>query len=589
MPKKDMTSIQALGVDPVLMEVILNAFMTLCDESQAILVRSAYSTNIKERKDCSVFLLDGDGQPFCGGLYTGGQYTGAGYGPVGARILEKYAGDLEEGDVFVMNDPYLGGPTHMPDMSFLKPVFYEGELMCFVCNQGHWADVGGKTPAQGVVGDATEIYQEGLRLPPVALYKSGRLREDIQEIMLANMRGAYERAADIRAHLAALRIAEQRVHELAQKHGGDQVKRHMQALVDYSEIKVRQAILIAPEGTWSATDYIDDDLESNEPIPVKVTVTIEHKPLPHITANFIGSGPPARWGVNVAYHGTWQATLGVFRNLLNPSIPINAGFLKAFTVTVPDHSLVNAKPPNPVGARTETTYLVKDVILASMTQAFPHRVRGPWHGVHGVGFSNREGHPYFIHYQTVGGGGGARTFKDGIDSVHEVLNLPAEPMEMQYPLRGLRLEYIQDSEGAGKFRGGVGVRLDWEVLEDVHLATHSSRHTIPAPGVAGGGNGGLSKLVLNYDSPEPVVLPRETTNYPLKKGDVVTVFAGGGAGYGNPIERDPQAVLKDVRNEKVSPQRAREIYGVSIDTIKWTVLEEETSQLRSRASGSQRA
>ena len=135
----------------------------------------------------------------------------------------------------------------------------------------------------------------------------------------------------------------------------------------------------------------------------------------------------------------------------------------------------------------------------------------------------------------------------------------------------------------------MGVRLDWEVLEDVHLATHSSRHTIPAPGVAGGGNGGLSKLALNYDSPSPVVLPRETTNYPLKKGDVVTVFAGGGAGYGNPIERDPQAVLKDVRNEKVSPQRAREIYGVSIDTIKWTVLEEETSQLRSRASGSQRA
>ncbi len=571
------------------MEVILNAFMTLCDESQAILVRSAYSTNIKERKDCSVFLLDSDGQPFCGGLYTGGQYTGAGYGPVGARVLEKYAGELEEGDVFVLNDPYLGGPTHLPDMSFLKPVFYEGELMCFVCNQGHWADVGGKAPAQGVVGDATEIYQEGLRLPPVALYKGGRLREDIQEIMLANIRGAYERAADIRAHLAALRIAEQRVHELARKHGGERVKRYMEALVDYSEIRIRQAILTAPEGTWSATDFIDDDLESNKPIPVKVAVTINHKPVPHITADFTGSGPPARWGVNVAYHGTWQAALGVFRNLLDPSIPINAGFLKAFTVKVPDRSIVNAKPPDSVGARTETTYLVKDVILASMAEAFPHRIRAPWHGVHGVGFSNKEGRPYFIHYQTVGGGGGARTFKDGIDSLHEVLNLPAEPMEMQYPLRGLRLEYIRDSEGAGKFRGGVGVRLDWEVLEDVHLATHSSRHTIPAPGIAGGGDGGLSNLVLNYDSAEPVSLPREASNYPLKKGDVVTVFAGGGAGYGNPMERDPQAVLDDVRNEKVSPQRARDIYGVAIDTVKWTVLDEVTARLRQEAGGSQPA
>ena len=572
---------QSLGFDPVIMEVMLNAFMTLCDESQAILVRSAYSTNIKERKDCSAWLLDSDGQPFCGGRYSGGQYNNSGYGPVGARILEKFGSNLSDGDVFVMNDPYLGGPTHLPDMSFLKPVFYDGELLCFVCNQGHWADVGGKAPAQGVVGDATEIYQEGLRLPPVALYKSGRLEEDIYEIMLANIRGPHERAADIRAHMAALHLAERRVHELAQRYGAKGLKRYMRALVDYSETRLRQAILDTPEGSWSAVDYLDDDLGSDEPIAVKVKVSIKHSPRTLIVVDFTGSGPPAKWGINVAYHGTWQMVVGVFRNILvDDTVPINAGFLKPFKVIMPDHSLINAKPPSAVGARTETTYLVRDVILAALMEAFPEKVRGPWHGVHGVGFSNREDQRYFIHYQTVGGGGGARTFKDGVDSVHEVLNLPVEPMEMQYPLRGLRLEYIQDSEGAGKYRGGVGVRQDWEVLADVNLATHSNRHKIPAPGVSGGWPGGLSRLVLNYDSDDPVELPRETANYPLKKGDVVTVFAGGGGGYASPLDRDPEAVLSDVRNGKVSLDRALEVYGVAIDAESWMVLEEETVALR---------
>lgn len=575
-----------LDVDPVVTEIVLNAFMTLCDESQAILVRSAYSTNIKERKDCSAWLLDSEGQPFCGGRFSGGQYNNSGYGPVGARILEKFGSSIQDGDVFVMNDPYLGGPTHLPDMSFLKPVFYDGKLLCFVCNQGHWADVGGKAPAQGVVGDATEIYQEGLRIPPVALYKGGKFNEDIYEIMLSNIRGPHERAADIRAHMAALQVAERRIHELAERFGVDNLIKYMSSLIDYSEMRLEKAILDGPEGTWCATDYLDDDLGSDDPIPVKVKVTIRHKPKPTIIVDFTGSGPPARWGINVAGHGTWQMAIGVFRNLLvDETVPINAGFLKPFSVIMPENSLINAKPPTAVGARTETTYLIRDSILAAVMDAFPAKSRGPWHGVHGVGFSNKEGDRYFIHYQTVGGGGGARTFKDGIDSVHEVLNLPVEPMELQYPVRGLRLEYITDSEGAGTYRSGLGVRQDWEVLQDVYLATHSNRHKKPAPGISDGKDGAVSKLILNYDSDNPVELPRETANYPLTKGDVVTVFAGGGGGYGDPFKRDPLSVLQDARNGKISIERAADTYGVVIETNKWTVNERETEKLRAKGIG----
>lgn len=573
----------SLKVDPILMEIILNAFMTLCDESQAILVRSAYSTNIKERKDCSAWLLDENGQPFCGGRFSGGQYNNSGYGPVGAYILEHFSGTLAPGDVFIINDPYLGGPTHLPDMSFLKPVFHSDTLLGFICNQGHWADVGGKAPAQGVVGDATEIYQEGLRLPPVRLYQAGELNQDIYGILLANIRGPQERAADVRAHLAALAAGEHRIQELAHRYGPLALKRYMDALIDYSETRLRQAIREAPEGTWSAVDYLDDDLGSENPIPVHVQVSIQHDPEPNIKLDFTGSGPPAKWGVNVAGHGTWQMAVGVFRNLLaDDSVPINSGFLKPFTVIMPDRSLINAKEPDGVGARTETTYLVRDAILAAVMKVFPSKSRGPWHGVHGVGFSNREGQPYFIHYQTVGGGGGARTFKDGVDSIHEVLNLPIEPMEMQYPVRGIKLEYVQDSEGAGKYRGGVGVRQDWEVLEDVYLATHSNRHRIPAPGINGGGPGGTSKLLLNYETSHCVELPREVTNYPLKTGDVVTVFAGGGGGFGNPLERLPTAVLEDVRNEKVSLVRAEDTYGVVIDPETLTLRHKQTEALRQK-------
>jgi len=563
------------------MEIILNAFMTLCDESQAILVRSAYSTNIKERKDCSAWLLDQNGQPFCGGRFSGGQYNNSGYGPVGTFILEHFATTLAPGDVFITNDPYLGGPTHLPDMSFLKPVFHSGTFLGFICNQGHWADVGGKAPAQGVVGDATEIYQEGLRLPPVRLYKAGELSQDIYGILLANIRGPQERAADVRAHLAALSAGEHRIHELADKYGPTKLQRYMGALIDYSETRLRQAIREAPEGTWSAVDYLDDDLGTETPIPIRVKISIQHYPEPKIKLDFTGSGPPAKWGVNVAGHGTWQMVVGVFRNLLaDDTVPINSGFLKPFTIIMPDRSLINAKEPESVGARTETTYLVRDAILAAVMEVFPKKARAPWHGVHGVGFSNREGKSYFIHYQTVGGGGGARTFKDGIDSVHEVLNLPIEPMEMQYPVRGIKLEYVRDSEGAGEYRGGMGVRQDWEVLEDVYLATHSNRHRIPAPGIAGGGPGGASNLLLNYETPSCVALPREATNYPLVKGDIVTVLAGGGGGFGDPLKRSPEAVLDDVQNGKVSLARAADIYGVAIDHKTLTIQSEKTELLR---------
>ena len=478
-----------------------------------------------------------------------------------------------------VDDPYRGGPSHLADVTFVAPVFHEGKLVAFVGNTGHWPDVGGKAPGQAALGDATEIYQEGLRIPPVRLYSKGRLQKDLLDLILLNVRDSDNREGDIRAHVGSAKLGCLRMRELSDQYGNQILGQALDELLDVSELKARHGILTLDEGEYEALDYLDDDMDSDEPIPIKVKVTVRHKPKPSILVDYAGTGGPAKHGINMPYHGTVTVVFWVLRSILDPDLQANAGFERAIKVIAPAGSLVNSKEPSPVGARYEVASQIPDSLFAALSGAVRKGIEAGGHGTHGMGFSGQA--PYsFIYYETVGGGGGARPNKDGINGVHITSNLPIEAMEQEFPMMADRLEYIADSGGPGRFRGGVGIRKDWKMLVDTFVATHSNRHRIPGPGLKNGKDGILTRIVRNPDTAISELIPRETTLLPVEPGTVVTIFAGGGGGYGDPMKRDPEMVLRDVVDGIVTPSAARREYGVVLDVHRQSIDVEETKNLR---------
>ena len=333
------------------------------------------------------------------------------------------------------------------------------------------------------------------------------------------------------------------------------------------------------EGVYEAIDYLDDDKDTDEPIPLRVKVTVRHNPEPTITLDCTGTGGPAVWGINNPYSGTAAGVYWVLRSLLNPSALGNEGFWRPIELIVPEGCILNCQPPAPLGARYEVCSQLPDMLFAALARAVTGNMEAGGHGVHGTGYSSQHS-PNFIYYETVGGGGGARPVKDGIDGVNVSSNLPIEAMELEFPIMADRLEYMPDSAGAGHFRGGVGIRKDYRMLVDIYVGTHSNRHRIPSPGVLGGRSGILTRIVRNPDSEEPHVLPRESTFIPVKSQDMVTIFSGGGSGYGDPLEREPDRVLQDVLNGKVTVEGAQRDYGVAIDIANRQVNVEATERLR---------
>ena len=499
----------------------------------------------------------------------------------GGAILERFPQEsIREGDVFMVNDPYSGGPSHLADVTFVGPVFHEGELVAFVANTGHWPDVGGKAPGQAALGDATEIYQEALRLPPVRLYRAGELQREILEIVLLNVRDPDNRDGDIRAQVGSLQLGIRRMRELIARHGVETLRLTMEELLRVSESKVRHGILRLKEGVYQAIDYLDDDKDSDQPIPMKVKVTVRHTPEPTITLDYTGTGGPARWGINNPYSGTAACAYWVLRSVLDPTVLGNDGFWRPIEMIIPEGCLLNPRPPSPVGARFEVCSQLPDLLYAALEAAVEGNIEAGSHGVHGMGFSSQRP-PNFIYYETVAGGGGARPVKDGIEGVHTASNLPIEAMELEFPIMADRLEYVPDSAGAGRFRGGLGIRKDYRMLTDTYVGTHSNRHRIPGPGLSGARDGTLTRILRNPDGEAPQTLPREGTFIPVEAQDVVTIISGGGGGYGDPLERDPELVLWDVLNGKVTEEGARRDYGVAIDLADRKVDQEATILLRS--------
>jgi len=572
--------------DPILLELIKNALDTIVDEMAIALVRTAYSNNLKNAMDMSCALCDAEGRLIAQGL-TLPLHLGS-IPDAMARVRQKFAGRTNPGDVFILNDPFEGG-THLPDFYIFKPIFLDGALVGWSASIGHQLDVGGKTPG-GNGCDATEIFQEGLRIPAVKLYAAGEPVDAVFEMIDRNVRVPRQVLGDVRSQVAACLTGEKGYLKLIAQHGAARFQACTTTLLAQAERLARTAISRMPDGTYEFTDWLDDDGIDPDPIPLTVALTVAGD---RMIADFTGSAPQVRGGINSPLPFTKSAVYATVRHLIGGDPPNNEGYFRPIEVIAPPGTIVNPVMPAAVAARGLTGFRLANVLFGALAQIAPDRVFAcEVGGDTGVSFGgyDRERRP-FVFLEFLFGSWGGRPARDGVDacssSVVNFSNNPIEVIESEYPLLIERYGYVPDSGGAGKHRGGLAVERQYRFLEatgTLQLRTDRRRH-LPY-GLAGGRPGTPSDNVLNPDG-ERRQLPSKCT-LEIRQGDVFRHLLAGAGGWGNPLERDPELVLKDVLEEKLSADYARREYGVAIDVAARKVLAEDTATLRAARRASAR-
>jgi N-methylhydantoinase B len=465
----------------------------------------------------------------------------------------------------ICNDPYHAG-SHIPDLNTLSPIFDGDELVGFTVTKAHHADLGGKVPGS-MPGDAREIYEEGLRVPPVRLYEQGRLNEGIFQLLLWNSRTPKERQGDLRAQIAANRLGEQRLVELLRKKGRRLVLRYFEAVMTYAARRMRRVLAGLPHGRFEGEDFLDDDGVGGPPIRIHVAVTLSAQGM---AVDYTGSDGVRPSAINCSMIGPVTAAYYVARCVTDPEIPANDGFYRCVEVQVPRGTFFNPEPPAACTGIAEVTQRCIDALLAALAPVLPRRVPAAccstMHNTHFGGLDPRpeaNGRAY-TYYETIGGGYGARPDRDGIDGVQthgtNTKNTPIEALEIAYPLRVEEYALIPNSDGAGQFRGGLGIRRVVRVIgHEAVFSELADRHVFPPWGLFGGAAGMRGRVTVYPPSGEPFELPSKTSRR-LPPETVVVVETPGGGGYGLPRERDRERVAADVTAEKVSRRRAEGVY-----------------------------
>lgn len=571
MPDTDRTPPTAslAGIDPARFEVVKNALLAATEEMKIVLAKTAYSPLLKIAGDYSCGIFDVAGNMVAQGpdlpVHLGSM-------PDAVRAVVAAFPDVADGDVFIHNDPYHGG-SHLPDVNVIAPAFFGDRLLGYGCTRAHWPDIGSATP--GSYGAVTEIYGEGLRLPPVRLYRAGVPDPGVDAIIFANVRTPAERRGDLRAQVAANKRAALRMAALAEKYGADELTRIMAAILDYSETMMRQALRQLPDGESTVTDRLDGDgvlaPGATEDETFQVTLTIRKRG-DEIIIDFTGSDPAVAGPMNAPLTVTASGVYCALKMIVDHKslIPPNSGAWRPVKVIAPPGCVVNAQHPSPVVyANHEMSARVADMTLQAMFALTPRGVMAGAHATGGViifgGTDPRTG-DRFVSYEVNRGGFGARPTKDGINvitsTIGNTMNTPVEVMELSFPLRIEDYTLIPDSGGAGTWRGGLAARRVWRVLaRDVIATTCVERTVSPAFGLAGGEAGAPGRLWIE--------LPDGTTRRLISKG-AVTVPEGtrlvletpGAGGYGPPAERDPARLSEDLRDGYVSETAIRSVYGM---------------------------
>ena len=551
-------------IDPITLEVLRNQLEGVAEEMGQVLIRGAYSPNIKERQDCSTALFDAEGR-----MVAQAEHIPVHLGAMPEAVAAVRERDPVPGDVFVLNDPFTGG-THLPDVTLVSPIALgsadeaEAEIVGYAVSRAHHADVGGMTPGSMPAG-AREIQQEGLRLPPIRLVKAGERDEALFELLLANVRSPDERRADLRAQIAANERAESRLRELVGEHGRGVIEAAFDAVIDYSYDRIVEEIRALPDGTYEAADVLEGDGVTDEDIPIRVAVTVDGET---VDIAFDGTAEQVAGNLNAPLAVAKSAVYFVVRCVTDPEIPPNHGCYEPIRIDAPDGSLLSPSPPAAVvGGNVETSQRVTDVVLAAFAEAAPDRVPAASQGTMNnltIGGRGRTGSGSddervdggadgsFTYYETIGGGFGGRAEKDGMDGVQvgmtNTLNTPVESLETEYPLRVERYALRPDSGGDGRHRGGLGIERTVRIETDatVSLLTERRRHA-PA-GVQGGESGSAGANLIDG---EPV---GAKTTVDVPAGTTVTVRTPGGGGHGDPDDREPEAVANDRADEKVTDE-----------------------------------
>jgi N-methylhydantoinase B len=511
------------SLDPVTLQVLTGALRAVCEEMGAVLIQAAHSANIKERRDASTALFAATGEMAMQAEHIP-VHLGAMPEAVAAVKDESHA----KGDTWILNDPFRGG-THLPDITLISPLFAGGRHVGFAANRAHHADVGGRTPGS-MPADSTTLEEEGVVIPPTRLVRAGELDRHLLESITSRMRGAGQRVADLRAQLAANRLAADRIGEIAARHGRETLERGMAEALDYAERRTRACIADFPDGTYVASDVLEDDAgDRAHDLKIAVTVRIRGE---EVAVDFAGTDPQTRGSLNCPLSVTKSATYFVLRAVTDPDIPASAGAYRPVHVTAPVGCLVNARPPAAVaGGNVETSSRIADVVAL----AFGHAVDMP---ALGQGTMNNVtlGSEAFTYYETIAGGQGACPDSDGPTAVHvamsNTLNTPIEAIELEFPIRVAEYSVRRGSGGEGRFRGGDGVVRELEALAamDFSLLTERRRHA--PPGAAGGAPGARGRNLLISPEDERTQELSSKASGALRPGERLRLETPGGGGYG---------------------------------------------------------
>lgn len=569
----------AVSSDPIELELFKNAIFSIADEMALTVFRTTYSGVLKDNMDYSTGFADANGKLAAQGLTLPGHLGSV---PTAMdAIMRHFKDDMAPSDVFIMNDPFDGG-MHLPDIFVFKPLYHEGERLAFACTVCHHIDVGGRVAGSNA-SDSTEIYAEGLRIAPMKLYEAGNLNKTIMTFLEKNVRLPVQLFGDLRAQLAACHIGETQFAEIVARYGAEKTKFYLNEVIDYAERLTRAALEKLPDGEWSFEDWIDDDgVDYGKPIRLFVTI---RKTGGHMVVDWTGTNPQVKGAINNTLSFTKAASYTGVRSVLPPGIPNNEGVFRAIEVICPPGTVGNGVLPAACAARGLTGFRMVDCMFGALAMMLPDKVKAAGDGGNtgiSIGGYDAERKP-FVYVDFTCGAWGARPWADGLDgNSHMFANMASHSIEVteaEQPMQLLAYEFIADRAGAGKFRGGVPFRRDYRFLEDEGmLQVRSDRRDHRPFGLYGGSPGAPSENYLNPDG-ENRLLPSKLT-MTIKKGEVFRHVLAGAGGWGDPLERDPAAVLRDVRNELLSPEKALADYGVVVDTMKWTVDAAATARQR---------